>query len=322
MSNVKGAGTVFDLIRCDDDAEWLDVRRKGIGGSDVAAILGVSPWRTPLDVWLDKTGRREPEDISERPYVRFGTVMEPYVGEEYKKAHPERTVRRLNAVCRSKERPWAQASLDYEERDPELGWGVLEIKTARSDADWEDGVPLYYQTQVMHYLTVTGRRFADVAVLFRDSCEVRDYRIVPDEEDLAAIEDAVDTFWADYVDADVAPAVMDRESGDSLIALHGTGDGLEQAEDNTEADEAIDAYLDAKQAEADAKARKDAAAMRLKGLIGSRKGIVTDTSRVTWVRSLRGRLDTTALKRDMPDVYAKYTVDKLTDGGIRVADVR
>ena len=111
---IKGEGVTFRCIRCADDAEWLEQRKKGIGGSDVAAIMGLSPWRTPAEVWFEKTGRVEPPDLSDKPYVQKGVELEAYVGGKYKKAHKDFHVRRVNAICQSIERPWAQASLDYE----------------------------------------------------------------------------------------------------------------------------------------------------------------------------------------------------------------
>lgn len=217
----------YDLIRCKDDDEWLRCRRMGVGGSDVAAIMGLSPWRSPYQVWADKViGIRD--DISGRPAVEWGTILEPVVGDHYKALHPDRTVRRVNAVCRSHARPWAQASLDYEVRDPDAGWGVLEIKTAslRAAESWEDGVPLWYQTQVTHYLSVTGRPYADVAVLIGGQ-DYREYRITRDEDDIAAVNAAVDAFWHDNVEGEVAPDVG-GSSGELPSLAHGTLRGLRE----------------------------------------------------------------------------------------------
>ena len=81
----------YDLLRCSSDSEWLELRSHGIGGSDVAAIMGLSPWRTPYQVWADKVlGIRE--DISGKPAVEWGTILEPVVGEHYKSLHPDRTL--------------------------------------------------------------------------------------------------------------------------------------------------------------------------------------------------------------------------------------
>ena len=94
--------------------------------------MSLSPWTSPYEVWCDKTRRSVPEDISGKEAVAMGTELEADVFDMFKRRHPELAVMRSNAVLRSIERPWAQASLDGIVRDPELGWGVLEIKTGSS----------------------------------------------------------------------------------------------------------------------------------------------------------------------------------------------
>ena len=316
---IYGENDRFTLVRCGDEAEWLEERRKGIGGSDVAAVMGLSPWKTPAQLWMEKTGRVEPDDIGDRPYVRFGNIMEPIVGKWFAERHPELRVRRVNAICRSTARPWAQASLDYEVFDG-TAWGVLEIKTARSKRDWADGVPAYYLTQVTDYLSVTGRTYAYVAVFFRDTCEFADYRVERDEEDVAAVESAVDAFWHDYVEADVMPALVGT-SGEAagLASMWPSGGAFATA--GADADELIAAYQDAAERERRAKADKTEAATKLMGLIGDSKGIETDVARVTWVRSERETFDAKALRADHPEVYARYASRSTRNGGLRVREL-
>ena len=328
---ISGENQYFTLIRCKDNREWLEQRTKGVGGSDVAAIMGLSPWRTPAQVWLEKTGRVEPEDLSGRPYVEFGNIMEPLIGKWYADQHPDRKVRRVNAICQSNRRPWAQASLDYEvcdmERDPDTRWGVLEIKTARTAQDWKAGVPLYYQTQIIHYMTVTGRRFADVAVFFRDTCEFAEYRVEYDEEDAYAIIGDVDGFWADFVLADVMPQVVGT-SGEvsALTDYYGPASGeVTRLHGGTpevsEAIQAISEYQDASAREKQAKDDKTAATAKLVALIGEARGIETDVARVTWVRSTQERFDTKAFKAAHPDLYAEFASTYTRNGGLRIKEL-
>ena len=304
----------YDLLRCSSDAEWLDLRSHGIGGSDVAAIMGLSPWRTPYQVWADKVlGIRE--DISGRPAVEWGTILEPVVGDHYKSLHPDRTVRRVNAVCRSHARPWAQASLDYEVRDPDLGWGVLEIKTAslRSADAWADGVPLFYQTQVTHYLSVTGRPFADVAVLIGGQ-DYREYRIERDEDDIRAVNAAVDAFWHDHVEAEVAPDVSAPDSS-TLLSGHPSPSG-EMIETDTTPD-LLTRWLRAKEDADMAKGRVDDLAARLRQTIGDARGIDCPAGRLTWSRSETSRFDSKRFKAEHPDIISAYTTTQTRDGGLR-----
>ena len=280
-------------------------------------------------MWLEKTGRAEPQDLSDKPHVQRGVDLEAFVGEQFKRRHPELRVRRVNAVCQSIERPWAQASLDYEVAELSgnvyRDWGVLEIKTSRNDADWKDGVPDYYLTQVMHYLSVTGRQFAWVAVQFDSDWlwEYREYRIERDEEDIAAVEAAVDVFWGDFVVRGVMPV---------LVGTSGEAQGLAQmysvpsAESitNTEAEtiQLVCDYQDAAGREKQAKADKQKASTLLMAKIGDHKSMFTDTSKVTWTRSQQERFDTKRFRAEHPDLYQQYVSTYTRNGGLRVTDLK
>lgn len=318
---ISGENQHFTLIRCKDNQEWLEQRTKGVGGSDVAAIMGLSPWRTPAQVWLEKTGRAKPEDLSGKPYVEFGNIMEPLIGKWYAEQHPERTVRRVNAICQSIKRPWAQASLDYEVKDG-LVWGVLEIKTARTAQDWQDGVPAYYLTQITHYMSVTNRPFADVAVFFRDTCEFACYRVEVDVEDLHAVNAAVDDFWANYVTTDVMPQLVGTAGEvQALTDWHGPATTGFAPTHDPAALEAITAYQDAKQREDAANADKTAASAKLIEIIGDAKGIETDVAKVTWKRYKAEKFDTKALKAAYPDIYAQFASSYTRNGGILIKEI-
>lgn len=296
-------------------AAWRAERRKGIGGSDVAAIMGLSRYRSPYEVWAEKVGAYDPPDISGVQAVEWGNRLEPVVKKKYAEEHPDRLARRLNGLLRSIARPWAQASLDYEVRDPDLGWGVLEIKTVglRRASDWEEGVPVYYLTQVAHYLGVTGRPFADVAVLVGGQ-EYRDYRIARDEEDVAAVEAAVDSFWRDRVLA-CDPPQAGAGDGPAVFAAHPSGDAYLVMAD-AECPE-LARWLAARKAADAAKSELDAAASALKLAIGDAEGIDADSGRVTWQRGTRRKFSRTRLEADYPGLYDTYCEESPCDMGLR-----
>lgn len=279
---VVGEGRVFDLIRCDGSDEWLEQRRRGIGGSDVAAIMGLSQYRGPYEVWAEKLGYVQPADLSMVEAVQWGNILEPVVGSHYAALHPERTVRRVNAVCRSIGRPHAQASLDYEVKDPELGWGILEIKTASlyREHDWDEGVPLYYLTQVTHYMSVTGRKFADVAVLIGGQ-KYREFRVIRDEDDIMAVDKAVDDFWS-MVEGNVEPPIGEIGAELKALAAKHRRPG-EYVDKDATPGEALD-WLKAKELSDSAKKELQAATNKLCQLIGDDRGITTPNGRFTWLR--------------------------------------
>lgn len=275
--------------------QWLGFRRHGVGGSDVAPIMGVSPFRSPLEVWLEKTGRVEPDDISDRPAVYWGTILEDVVALEFARQHPEMKVKKSNVVYQSVERPWAIASIDRA-LTCKGKRGILEIKTASAykSHEWEDGIPLYYQTQVLHYLSVTGWDFAWVAVLIGGNT-YKEFKVEVDEADMLAVTKAVDEFWTDFVEADIMPEIVGMDSEiDALNAYYAESDGdmlLIDDEDIPYADahgcDIADAYKEVMDSMRDLDRFKKKYKAQLLALIQDHDGFATDT-RV--VKHSRGRI--------------------------------
>lgn len=211
--------------------EWLEVRNGGIGSSDAAAAIGLSPYKSPLELWLEKTGRKAPDDLSQSEAVFWGTTLEPVLA----KVYAERTgnkVRRVNAVLQHPEHPFMLANLDRA-----IGAdGVLEIKTAghHSAVFWEDGIPEAYQCQVLHQLAVTGKGWADVAVLIGGQ-DFRIYRIERDDEKVSALVEREARFWQKVM-KDTAPDPDGSESsGNALTWMYprDTGETLDCTESAT-----------------------------------------------------------------------------------------
>ena len=165
--------------------EWLNVRMKGIGSSDAAAAVGLNPYKSQLELWMEKTGQDanlpKPDPNDETSPMYWGTLLEPIVAAHYSKRTGNK-VRRINAVLQHPRHAWMLANVDREV----IGASevqILECKTAGMNGArlWKDGVPEYVQLQVQHQLAVTGKRAADVAVLICGN-ELNVYRIERDDE--------------------------------------------------------------------------------------------------------------------------------------------
>jgi putative phage-type endonuclease len=186
-------------------------RRRGIGGSDAPAILGVSKWRTPLDIYLEKRGEGEPQP--ESPAMRWGTALEPVVRQAYADLTGE-TVR-VPGLLVHPERLWMLAHVDGLTESGRL----VEIKTARMADGWgepgTDEIPDAYLIQVQHYLSVTAISVADVAVLIGGS----DFRVyeVPADADLQGVIVAAEVDFWDRVQTGRPPdpvSLADAKPGD------------------------------------------------------------------------------------------------------------
>ncbi len=156
----------FTTIDCVNSDRWLKTRNYGIGGSDASAILGMNPYKTNIELFEEKTGRRVAEDISDNPYVKYGTMAEPLIRQLFALDYPEYEVSNHEyRILRSNQYPYMQASLDGELMDKDGRKGVLEIKTTNilqsmQYEKWKDRIPDNYYIQVLHYLLVTGYQFA------------------------------------------------------------------------------------------------------------------------------------------------------------------
>jgi len=206
-----------------DRQAWLERRRAGIGGSDVAGILGLSRWRTPLDVYLDKTGQAEPTPDNEP--MLWGRLLEPLVIAEFSRRHGI-TVDALTGVLEHSQHSWMLASLD--------GWApdlkaVVEAKTARTADGWgepgSDEIPAYYQTQVAHYMAVTGAQMAFIPVLIGAS-DFRTYQVQRDQDFIDDLVEAERAFWHDHVLAGIPPDPINAADA-ARLWLRDNGETLE-----------------------------------------------------------------------------------------------
>lgn len=171
--------------------DWLKERMTGIGGSDAAAVLGLSKWRTPLEVYQEKRGELGPQEDNES--FLWGRVLEPVIRQQYAE-RTGRVVRVPDGILRHPEHAFMLANLDGVTDDGR----VVEIKTARSGQDWgevgSDQVPQAYLLQVQHYMAVTGFVVADVAVLIGGS-DFRLYEVPADRELQQMLVEGEAEFW-------------------------------------------------------------------------------------------------------------------------------
>lgn len=146
--------------------EWLAERRNYIGGSEASAVIGYNPYQSNIDLWELKTGRRKAEDISNKPYVLYGTKAEEHLRELFKLDFPQYKVEYIdNNMFFNDKYPFAHASLDGWLTDADGKRGILEIKTTEimgsvQREKWNKQIPNNYYIQVLHYMMVLEADFA------------------------------------------------------------------------------------------------------------------------------------------------------------------
>lgn len=210
------------IINCRDETEWLKERGKGIGGSDAAAILGLNPYVSNVDLWRIKTGRTKQKDISNKPCVKFGKIAEHHLRElfildypEYKMAHSSYDIHVHS------EYDFIRASLDGELLDRNNTKGIWEAKTTeiRRSQDWgkwDKKIPMNYFCQILHYFIVdTDYKFAIVKARIKHTQDnvvnatIRHYPIKREdhESDIQYLfEKEIEFYW--HIKNDKEPALI------------------------------------------------------------------------------------------------------------------
>ncbi len=191
--------------------DWLEYRKKGIGGSDVAAIMGISPFATIRDLFYNKTGVQpviQEEEESNWVAKEVGHRLEDLVAEIFsKKTGLE--VFPVRVMFRHPLYPFMLADVDFFVRMPDGTFAILECKTCNYNAKdkWADeGIPAHYVLQVRHYLSVMNMQKAFIACLYGNNENEFVYRTI--ERDLIEEEDIIDQetyFWQEHVLKNVVP---------------------------------------------------------------------------------------------------------------------
>jgi len=303
--------------------DWLAVRKQGIGSSDAAAAVGLNPYKSQLELWLEKTGRDtslpklDPQDEESPAY--WGNILEPIVATHYTKRSGHR-VRRINAVLQHPDPklPWMLANIDREVIGAD-DVQILECKTAGINGArlWKEGVPEYVQLQVMHQLAVTGKRAADVAVLLGGQ-HLEIHRIERDESMIARLVDLERLFW-NYVVSDTPPPADGTASAEAALrCIYPEDNG--QTLDFSQHTELASTYLELKairQSIAQQETREAQLKQVLQQAMGAATRVEFTEGYISWKKSKDSTmLDVEQMLKDKPYLQARYS--KIKTGSRRL----
>ncbi|WP_175768847.1 YqaJ viral recombinase family protein [Burkholderia cenocepacia] len=295
--------------------DWLTVRKSGIGGSDAAAAVGLNPYKSQLELWLEKTGRdaglEKPDPKDTTTPVYWGTLLEPIVAAAYTQQTGNR-VRKVNAVLRHPSIPFMLANLDREVVGvPDIQ--ILECKTAGINGAklWRDGVPEYVELQVQHQLAVTGKQAAHVAVLVCGQ-QLDVHRIDRDDELIERLIELEAQFWQ-YVETDTPPPADGSDSADRALRCLFPGDAgctVDFSEDRLMS--ATFADLVSVRTEIETREQVESQLkQRIQQAMGDASRAVFETGEVSFKRSKDGSgIDLKKLLSDHPELASQYAVTK------------
>lgn len=285
-------------------ALWLAARQRGIGGSDAAAIVGMSRWKSPFQLWQEKRGEVEPPDISDKEYVYWGHTLEQAVADRFSILTGKKV--RRTGLWADDRHPYLLASPDRLVVGENAG---LECKTANGWAAkaWEDDeIPDAYYVQCQHYMSVMGASRWYIAVLIGGQKLIWK-RIERDKNDIAVLRDAECDFWQKVQSGEMPNVDGSQSCTDALNARF-------SASRSAEIDLPADCERTIKQIMQAEESKKELEGViaenknRLRELLGENEVGRVGDFQVTWrAGKPRVTFDGKKLKEEMPEVYQKFT---------------
>ena len=204
-----------EVLRSQNREEWIEIREGGLGGSDIAAVIGLNEYSSKIDVFISKTARNnavlkqqyeeKQNNIRESEAVKMGHVLEPVIADIFQKKNKEYTVVDLPVTVKAN--PWEIANVDRYLVNQKGEVGILEIKTTTlyNKDKWEgDSCPRNYLCQVLWYLGITGLKYAYICCLVGGQ-HYRQFKIERCEETINYLRTEGRIFWEDHVIHNIIP---------------------------------------------------------------------------------------------------------------------
>lgn len=287
------------------EAEVLEQRKAYLGGTDTAAVLGLSRWKTPLQVWAEKTGTVERKE-SVGLHLTLGNRLEEVVAELFAQQTGKK-VQRVNETRFHKNYPFLGANIDRRVVGED---SILECKTASAWKAKEWGgeeIPREYILQVVHYMAVTGASRGYLAVLIGN----QDFQVKVIERDEAIIADVVRKeveFWNHFVVPKIMPGIgmITKNDAETLYRIYPMAEAGSVVRLTDEANQMIEQrnamIQDIKLLEGNV----DKLENELKSLLKDKEYGQTDNWIVSWKEQATRRLDTGLLKETKPETYEAF----------------
>lgn len=282
-------------------SEWLKWRKKGIGGSEAGTVCGFNPYASVMQVYYDKISDEIDEIDNEA--MRLGRDLEEYVARRFTETTGKK-VRRANAMFYDEKNPFMLADIDRMVVGENAG---LEIKTASpyAESSWADGkIPLHYQMQCFHYMSVCNADAWYVAVLILGR-GFQYYKLERDEELIQSLIQMEKNFWENHVlkrippqpdGSDVANKVLSEQFKNCsgiMIPLSGFDEKLKRRFEVMELMEKL-------------KAEKNQIDQEVKLFMGNAEVAENEKYSVSWKPVITNQIDSKLLKEEQPEIYKQY----------------
>lgn len=309
---LKSCTVLSTVQQSDDEAAWLKNRTRGIGGSDVGCICGISPYSSPRMIYFKKTGQFEDatNDFSDaaKERMHFGHMLEPIVADEFAKRTGKKIAVSPATMCHV-DYPWALANVDRFIVDDEgTPYGILECKTAGEfmNSDWDEGeIPMSYIYQLTWYMWVCGLKYGAFACLVGGNKFYFYEVFFNDELFNEKIFPVVDKFWNYNVKQLVEPLVSGTEA-DSEFVKTTNSEVIKNSEKALEGDvfnDLVKTVIEGKAKLKEIEFAVEEASNRIKEALGNTEIGYTSDYTVKWSPRSQERIDTDKIKAMYPEVY-------------------
>lgn len=284
--------------------EWLEARRLGIGGSDVATILGLNKYQTAFELWLDKTAQIPVDDSETSEAAYWGNALEEVVAKEFERRTGKK-VRKRNQMFFHSKYQYLTANID---RDIVKENAILECKTASAflSKNWEgEEIPEQYICQVQHYMNVLNRDYAYVAVLVGGQKFIWK-KIERDQELINMIQAACIEFWEVNVMQEVPPAIDGSDAAVNYIKeTYSDNEEGKQLQLGSEFDEFISSKKELVTSQKVIKQSINEIDNLIKIKLGEDNAEIgiTPHNLITWKKQRKTSLNTKLLQEQYPEIY-------------------
>lgn len=297
--------------------EWLNYRQKTIGGSDAAAIAGLSEYSSPYSVWAQKMGKLPP--VPDNEAMRQGRDLEEYVARRWTEATGKK-VRRRNAILYNPQYPFAHANIDFWVVGENAGLeckttSILNLKRFKNG----DFPPNYY-CQCMHYMAVTGAERWYLAVLVLNQ-GFYEYTIERDEDEIAELM-RLETEFAELMEKGTPPSVDgSKATTETLLTLYPEGIAGTSV-DLFGRDEIMREYIECQNGIKSLEKRLEAIKQTLMQDLGESEAGQSDQFRISWKQQTRNSFDVKAFTTDNPEIDLSDYYKASTYRTFRLAEIK
>jgi len=293
-----------DAIKYNDSKEWLNKKSHSIGGSEISAILGLNPYMTAIDVYLNKV---EGKQIENKIVMRAGTVLEPFVAELFAEETGYKVVMPSQRLFVHKEYDYLVGSPDRFFTKENTA-GVLECKTTSISYD---DIPEFWQLQNMWYMGIVGSELGSVAFLKNNRAfGFKEYDF--NKELFEAMVEAAVTFWNNYVIKQTPPEITEKNISEVSKIYRSHIDGL-KIKASKETVSLLNSYVAVKNIKKIVEAKEEELKDHIKFVLRDSEAIIDEDDNVlaTWKKSKDGKtFDTDLFKSENPELYSKYLKDR------------